>query len=57
MREAVRIGGAVKEASAKNILSLADRMLGADEPKATSTSCCGGAAKAAEPASESKSCC
>ncbi len=57
MREAVRIGGVVKEASAKNILGLADRMLGADEPKAASTSCCGGAAKAAAPASKSQSCC
>jgi AhpD family alkylhydroperoxidase len=54
MREAVRIGEAVKAASAKNILGLADRMLGAEEPKAATSSCCGGAKATQEKAS---SCC
>ncbi|MEX0744093.1 MAG: arsenite efflux transporter metallochaperone ArsD [Phycisphaeraceae bacterium] len=44
MREAVRIGEAVKQASAKNILGLAERMLGAEAPQAASA-CCGGATK------------
>lgn len=43
MREALRIGEAVKAASVKNILSFADRMLGAAKPEAAMTSCCGGA--------------
>ena len=42
MREAVRIGEAVKSAPAKNILGLADRILGADKPTAASDACCGG---------------
>lgn len=42
MREAVRVGEAVKAASVKNILSLADKMLGATEPEPATTSCCGG---------------
>lgn len=54
MREAVRIGEAVKAASAKNILGLADRMLGAEEPKAPTSSCCGGTKATQEKAS---SCC
>jgi hypothetical protein len=57
MREAVRIGEAVKAASAKNILDLADRMLGAEAPIAAATSCCGGAAKASAPEPKAKSCC
>ena len=57
MRETVRIGEAVKAASAKNILDLADRMLAPGEPKAASTSCCGGSAKAAAPETKAKSCC
>jgi AhpD family alkylhydroperoxidase len=54
MREAVRIGEAVKSASAKNIVALADRILGAEEPKAATGSCCGGAKATPEKAS---SCC
>ena len=54
MREAVRIGEAVKAASAKNILGLADRILGAEESKAATSSCCGGAKATQEKAS---SCC
>lgn len=54
MREAVRIAETVKAASAKNILGLANRMLGADEPKAANSSCCGGPAATQEKAS---SCC
>ena len=57
VREAVRIGEAVKAASAKNILGLADRMLVADQPKATSSSCCGGSAKTREAGAQAKSCC
>jgi AhpD family alkylhydroperoxidase len=45
MREAVRIGGAVKEASAKNMAGLANRMLGAAKATAGS-SCCGGTSTA-----------
>jgi AhpD family alkylhydroperoxidase len=55
LREAVRIGQAVKAASAKNILDLADRMLAGDEPKAASKPCCGGSAKA--DTSDAKGCC
>jgi AhpD family alkylhydroperoxidase len=54
MREAVRIGEAVKEASAKNILSVADRMFGSAEPKAATSSCCGGAKADQE---KTSSCC
>lgn len=51
MRQAVRIGEAVKAASAKNIVGLAERMLGAAEPKTATTPCCGGGeAKQTEPA-------
>jgi AhpD family alkylhydroperoxidase len=42
VREAIRMAEAVKAVSAKNIFGLADRMLGAEEPKAASSSCCGG---------------
>jgi AhpD family alkylhydroperoxidase len=55
MREAVRIGEAVKTASAKNILGLADRILGAEQPKATTTSSCCGGGKAKD--KKSSSCC
>jgi AhpD family alkylhydroperoxidase len=57
MREAVRIGEAVKAASAKNILGLADRMLVAGESKAAPTPCCGGSAKAVASEPKAKSCC
>lgn len=39
MREAVRIGDAVKAASARNIVGLADRFLGVDEPQGSTSSC------------------
>ena len=54
MHEAVRIGEAVRSASAKNILGLADRMLGAREPKVAKSACCGGAKVTEE---RSSSCC
>jgi AhpD family alkylhydroperoxidase len=54
MREAVRIGEAVKSASAKNIVALADRILGAEAPKAAKSSCCGGGKVSQE---KSSSCC
>ena len=54
MREAVRIGEAVKSASADNILSLADCMLGAEAPKPAKSSCCGGGKVSQE---KSSSCC
>lgn len=50
MREAVRIGEAVKQASASNMLGLADRVLGAEAPK--TSSCCGGGG-----APQGKGCC
>lgn len=54
MREAVRIGEAVKAASAKNILSLAGKLIGSTEPQASTGGCCG-SAKAAE--QKSSGCC
>ncbi len=58
MREAVRIAEAVKAASAKNILGLADKMLRANEPKTAGSSCCGGSANKARPAEvAAKKCC
>jgi AhpD family alkylhydroperoxidase len=51
IREAVGIADAVKAASAKAVLGLADRMLGAQAPK---SSCCGGAKASQEKPS---SCC
>ncbi|MDR2856907.1 MAG: arsenite efflux transporter metallochaperone ArsD [Novosphingobium sp.] len=56
MREAVGIARAVKEASARNIFGLADRMLGAPEATAGS-SCCGASAKDSEPKAKAASCC
>ncbi len=57
LREAVRIGAAVKAASAKSILGLADRMIGSDHPKAASSSCRGGSAKAPAGEAGPKACC
>jgi AhpD family alkylhydroperoxidase len=58
LHEAVRIGRAVKEASAKNISGLADRLLGAPAAAAAGKSCCGGAAaKAGEAQAKTTSCC
>lgn len=42
MREAVRIGEAVKAASARHMAGLAERTLGALEPDRASGTCCGG---------------
>ena len=52
LREAVRIGERVEQASAKNILGLAARMFGTGEPTKASSSCCGGAS-APEPRAKS----
>lgn len=57
MREATRIGEAVKAASAKNILGLADRMLGSAQPQAAPSPCCDNSEKTQETAAEAKSCC
>jgi AhpD family alkylhydroperoxidase len=58
MREAVRIGRAVKEASAKNISGLADHLLGEPEAATASKSCCGGAAaKAGREQARTTNCC
>ncbi|MDZ7779962.1 MAG: arsenite efflux transporter metallochaperone ArsD [Gemmatimonadota bacterium] len=54
MREAVRVGDAVKAASAKNMLGLADRILGAEEPEAAASACCG---DADEPQEKASGCC
>ncbi len=54
MREAVKIGEAVKQASAKNIVGLAERMLGGDEPKTATSSCC---APAKATVANAESCC
>jgi AhpD family alkylhydroperoxidase len=56
IREAVSIGEAVKAVSAKNILGLADRMIGEDKPKATSSSCCGGSTKTRDTVVQAKCC-
>jgi len=55
MREAAQIGEGVKQASTKNIVGLAGRLLGTTEPEAAGASCCGPSASSAEPAK--KSCC
>lgn len=54
MGEAVRIGVAVKAASASSVLALADRLLGSDPPKAATSSCCGSAAEAPKAEAEAK---
>jgi len=54
MREAVRIGEAVKAASAKNILGLAEKLIGSAEPKASTGGCRGGARTAEQ---KSSGCC
>lgn len=51
MREALRIGEAVKAASAKNIVAVADGMLGSEARQAKTSSCCGGAKALPENAS------
>lgn len=57
MREAVKIGEAVKAASAKNILGLADRMLGSAEPEGAAASCCGGSAGTQPGEDKTSKCC
>lgn len=57
LRAAVQIGEAVKAASAKNILGLAERMLGEEQPKAAAASCCGGSAKQEPAEAKSGKCC
>lgn len=68
MREAIAVGRMVKEASAKNIHGLADRLIpepvtasaccgpASEKPVATS-GCCGGAAKSAPMREKAGSCC
>lgn len=57
MREAVRIGEAVKAASGKSVLRFANWMLDAHVPKAASSSCCGGPAEARTTRAGAKGCC
>jgi len=54
MHEAVRIGEAVKAASAKNILGLAEKLIGSGEPKASTGGCCGSVRTAEQ---KSSGCC
>lgn len=54
MHQAVRIGEAVKAASAKHILDVADKLIASGGAKAATSSCCGGG-KAATP--QSTTCC
>lgn len=55
MREAAQIGEGVKQASTRNIVGLAGRLLGTAGPEAAGASCCSPAAPNPEPAK--KSCC
>lgn len=55
MREAVRIGETVRQSSVNSIVSLADRMLGAEQPVHASSARCGGA-RAPEPKTTSGCC-
>lgn len=57
MREAVRIGDAVKSASARNMAGLAERILGSDQPKEAASSCCGPSGKPQDSVAKAKSCC
>jgi AhpD family alkylhydroperoxidase len=54
MREAIGIGEAVKATSAKNILGLADKLIGGAEPKAGTSGCCGSGEIAGQ---KSSNCC
>jgi AhpD family alkylhydroperoxidase len=54
MREAIRIGEAVKAASAKNVLGLAEKLIGSTEPKASPGGCCSSARTADQ---KSSGCC
>ncbi len=56
IRAAVRIGEAVKAASARNILGLADRILAEDKSEATSSSCCGASTRTPERGTQTKRC-
>jgi AhpD family alkylhydroperoxidase len=58
MREAVKVGEAVRAASAKSILSLADRVLGAAAAPtdATTNSCCGGSGKKEPAQTQARKC-
>lgn len=68
MREAIAVGRMVREASAKNIYGLADKLVPeeaeassccgpAKEPLAAATKCCGGDVKSAPVAEKAGSCC
>ncbi|MFN4204765.1 MAG: arsenite efflux transporter metallochaperone ArsD [Agrobacterium albertimagni] len=57
MRQAVRVGEAVKAASARNIVGLADRMLAPSAPVGAPSSCCGAAEKPPRAEATTKKCC
>lgn len=56
MQQAVEIGDMVKQASAKNMLELAGRILDKPSADSTASACCGGSSSAEKPA-ESGGCC
>lgn len=56
MRQAVAIGEAVKAASTRAILGVAERMIGPEQPKAGS-SCCGSTTVAQPAEAKAKACC
>ncbi|BBL58898.1 arsenite efflux transporter metallochaperone ArsD [Methylomonas koyamae] len=56
MMEAVNIGYTVKQAAGKNMLALADRMLGSGSTEKAASSCCGGSS-ADQPKEEAGGCC
>jgi len=56
MMEAVNIGYTVKQAAGKNMLVLADRILGSEPAEKAASSCCGGSS-ADQPKEETGGCC
>lgn len=56
MMEAVNIGYTVKQAAGKNMLALADRILGSESTEKAASSCCGGSS-ADQPKEETGGCC
>lgn len=56
MMEAVNIGYTVKQAAGKNMLTLADRMLGSESTEKTPSSCCSGSS-ADQPKDDASGCC
>lgn len=57
MRQAVRVGEAVKAASARTIVGLADRMLAPSAPEGAPSSCCSTAKKTPTAEAATKKCC